>query len=984
MELKEFLESKDFRVVQQGQNLVMNCPFCDDEKQRFGINNNQNHAHYGWWNCFNCFPAYAPITTRRGVIPISEIVVGDIVLTLEGNWKKVLHHQITGYKEKLYSLKIKRFGESFDVTGEHRVFAIPSNEVKFGRGTEKQNYTFGKPRELKVDELRVGDWLVMPKNKFSGGIQEINLELEKFQAKTGPKPKSIKQTVKLDYDFGFILGLYIAEGSYNRGINLSLNKSEGCVIETCNRIFKEKFNLIGRSYEQGGNENKSFWVGHTLLGQWFQEVCGHLSQNKKLPYFTFDAPIEFQNGLLDGIDCGDGKKGCNTKSITTTSKGLAYELRILLTSLGYASGMYKKRAELAERDGIFRKAFYKISYNKIAKRNYAGYVDDNFGYYQLKEINQIDYGGDVYDFTVEGEHTYTAFGFAVHNCETKGRSIKAFQKALSKLDGESLDKIEIKKTKNEPKHTEIDQQLALKYFNNREKKGRKAVSYLIEERGFSKETINHFMLGSWKKNDYEYVSIPFWEAGELVNIKFRAIQYKDKKYKWRRITGGKSSLFHDEVLDNNELTEVFVCEAELDAIALYNAGIQNVISVTTGAKGFAPEWYDRLERFEKIYIVLDNDVDGQEGAERLAKRLGMKRCWNIVLPQEDIVEGGKKTKVKDLNQYFWDKDNKKERHTLKDFKDLVKKSKQFSVKDVMSLTETLRQLIKDRFVENEEETVGFVTPWKKVNDILPRTKPGFFVVVTANPKVGKTTWVMNWFLSLAGPECPTYIECCEMRQLRVAEKCVAFAVPDFSNVDDMTEVQIREARFALPSDHVFLGYPQDGVLELEKVCEKITNVVHRYGVKMVCFDHLHFLVRGDRVQDKIGEVTRRFKLLAEQLGIGLVLIAQPRKVENNRAPTPSDLKDSSSIFQDLDTLVILHRRLKQEDNFDNSAGEGNNGKMESITELHVVSRWGEGGQTLLNFNGRKSKYYEEGMTYEKERQKFIEKRKGKGKSGKSK
>lgn len=563
------------------------------------------------------------------------------------------------------------------------------------------------------------------------------------------------------------------------------------------------------------------------------------------------------------------------------------------------------------------------------------------------------------------------------NCETKGRSIKAFQKELSKQDGDSLDKIEIKKSKEEETASEIDQKLAMKYFNKIDKSKRQAMTYLIEERGFTRNTINHFMLGSWKKNGYEYVSIPFWESGELVNIKFRAIQYKDKKYKWRRITGGKSSLFHDEILDNPELKEVIVCEAELDAIALYNAGFENVIAITTGAKGFQPEWFDRLERFEKIYIVMDNDVDGQDGAERIAKRLGMKRCYNVVIPQEEIVENKKKVKLKDANQYFWDKDNKKERHSQKDFKNLLKYAQQFQVKDVMSLTSALRQLIKDRFVENEEETQGFITPWKKINNILPKSKPGFFVVVTANPKVGKTTWVMNWFLSIAGPECPTYIECCEMRQLRIAEKCVAHAVPDFSNVDNMTELQIREARFALPADYLYLGYPQDGVIELEKMAEKITNVVQRYGVKMVCFDHLHFLVRGDNVKDKIGEVTRRFKLLAEQLDIVFVLIAQPRKVENNRVPTPNDLKDSSSVFQDLDSLVILHRRIKATDNFDEEESEGNNGKMETITECHVISRWGDGGQALLNFNGRKSKYYEEGLTYEKERKKFIEKNKSK-------
>ena len=570
-------------------------------------------------------------------------------------------------------------------------------------------------------------------------------------------------------------------------------------------------------------------------------------------------------------------------------------------------------------------------------------------------------------------HAYYGYWNCLNGgCGVKGRSIKSLQKQFNKFNGDDeRAKIEIKKPNNDDKDDlDIDQTLAAKYFNSVDRSKRKAKDYLNLERGFSNKTIKHFMLGSWKKKGYEYISLPFWENGELVNIKFRAIQFKDKKYKWRRITGGKSSLFHDEVLDNQEIKEIFLCEAELDAIALWNAGFKNVVAVTTGAKAMQPEWYERLERFEKINLVYDNDVDGQDGAEKMAKRLGMNRCHNVVLPQDEIKEEGKKKVLKDANQYFWDKDNKKERYTATEFKKLVKKSKQFQVKSVMSLTEAYRELIKLRHTVDEDELFGHITRWDRVNKILPRSKPGYFVVVTANPKVGKTSWVLDWFTDLAKQGTPTYIECCEMRQLRMAEKTIANAVSDFTHVDNLTELQIRQARFQNPSDIMYLGYPEDGILELESMCEKITNVVQRYGVKAVCFDHLHFLVRGDNVRDKIGEVTRRFKLLAEHLGILFVLIAQPRKVENNRVPTANDLKDSSSIYQDLDSLVILHRRIKMDDSYGDDDADESNSKMESVTEFHVTSRWGDGGSCLLNFNGRKSKYYDSGLAYDEAITKF--------------
>ena len=567
------------------------------------------------------------------------------------------------------------------------------------------------------------------------------------------------------------------------------------------------------------------------------------------------------------------------------------------------------------------------------------------------------------------------------NCPEKGKSIKSFQKAISKLNDEDVrEKIEIRESEKEDEQEfEVDQKLALKHFNKAQKPKRKALDYLRDERGFSKATINHFMLGSKIKKKYEYVSIPFWENGELVNIKYRAVSFKDKKFKWLRITGGKTALFHDEAIDTMDRKEIYICEAELDAMALWNAGIKNVVAMSAGAKHSIPhEWYDRVEKFENIYLVFDNDVDGQAGAEKMSTRLGMDRCFNIVLPNDEIIEDRKKTKLKDLNQYFWDKDKKKDRYSIKKFKKLSRASTKFKIKDVMSLTETFHELIKDKYTCNEDELFGFPTPWKKVNDILPAPKPGMLIVVTASPKVGKTSWVLNYFLGVAGPDCPCHIECYEMRQKRIAEKTIAYAVTDYTTVENITELQIREARFANPSDYIFLGYPSDGDTSFEKLREKIIKVVQRYGVKLFCVDHLHFLVRGDNVKDKIGEITRGLKVLAEMLGIVIVLVAQPRKVENNRVPTPKDLKGSSSIVQDLDSLVILHRNLKTGDDFEKDSEEAK-GKLESVTQVHVISRWGDGGQTLLYFKGQKSKYYEKGIGYDKEVGKFIEKRKAKHK-----
>ena len=967
-----------------------------------------------------------------------------------------------------------------------------------------------------------------------------------------------------------------------------------------------------------------------------------------------------------------------------------------------------------------------------------------------------------------GIHKLTGKWNCFH-CGLKGGTINSFQK---RLEGSDYQKVDLDKTLSEKKPIEIPQNKAHKCHEKLTRKDRQALSFLRKERGFNLKAINHFILGSFKKKGYEYVSIPFFENNKLVNVKYRAIDFKDKRFKWRRIQGGKSSLFNDEVIDNLSYERIFICEAELDCISLWNAGIKNVISVTTGAKAFKAEWYDRLKRFKKIYLVFDNDEAGQDGANKMAKRLGLDRTFNVVLPKG----------IKDVNEYFWDKENKEKRNTKKDFIKLVKESKKISIPDVITLNEGYKELIKKKSILDEDEIYGLQTPWAKVNKILKGAKPGHLVVVTANPKVGKclkhdnkivnpndgslitieqavknkldvihsyneknkkieikkisdwydsgiqpllrvttqlgnyteptyehpyltfkgwkkanelregefiaipnnlpvfgnvewslektfvigsliadgglttstvnwtkkdeklisimidsvknvyglgcnkrdintytftngrghgvnplmkecknlgitclsknkkipeivfnftrnslinflsalwsgdgtvsyidksdrilleyssasetlidqlqhlflrfgillkkrhkivnlnnkkfnawilstsqsnqvlkfknifklfsdkkqnilekfdstskrdyitsypkeiwpvilkeidksdyskrdilkklniqtfkingncskflidkinklinskvlksyldsdvsfvkvkkienignhqcydltvpdnhsficnntvvhnTTLVLNWMLSLAMTDVSSFMYCCEMRQLRLVEKTVAMYCKDFTTTEDMTIEQIVDTQIHTQGDKILLGYPQNEVLNLDNVCEKIKEVVKRYGCKFVCFDNLHFLIRGDNVKDKIGEITRRFKMLAEQLDIVIALISHPRKINSNKSPTADDLKDSSSIFQDLDSLLILHRRRLDTDERDTNVKAG---QMENITEVSVISRWGEGGSCYLLYNGTRSMFVDHGDQYRLECAEYIQK-----------
>lgn len=101
-------------------------------------------------------------------------------------------------------------------------------------------------------------------------------------------------------------------------------------------------------------------------------------------------------------------------------------------------------------------------------------------------------------------------------------------------------------------------------------------------------------------------------------------------------------------------------------------------------------------------------------------------------------------------------------------------------------------------------------------------------------------------------------------------------------------------------------------LSFDEICTKI-RLAHMQGKCDVAFiDHLHLIpLRNtkDTLAQKIAEITRGLKLLAMELEIPIVLLCQLNResAKDNRAPQVTDLRDSGSIEQDANTVILLDR-----------------------------------------------------------------------------
>ncbi len=485
----------------------------------------------------------------------------------------------------------------------------------------------------------------------------------------------------------------------------------------------------------------------------------------------------------------------------------------------------------------------------------------------------------------------------------------------------------------------------------------KQMRWLKEERGLTEETIKHFKLGlkkdkfSVRANKHiDWIGIPLTCSEKLVNVKYRSGAGEEKDFSF--IPKSMLPMFNHDGVEKDE--PLILCEGEFDAMILWQNGFKNVLSTSAGAGTFKTEWYDYIKNLnpQVIYVVYDNDSDnpanpGQKYAQEIVYRFGEELAKNIILP-----EG------KDPTDYFV-----KHKHTSDEFRVLLNKAAMADVESVYGSVEVLDRLILE--TEGGVEKFGLQTQFDNVNRLIGGGMcEGEVIVLTARAKIGKTTFAQNITYDMCvNAGAPVLFMCLEMRPERTMRKMVSM----ITEIDDanLTTSDFRKAKEIFADLPFYFSYFWETV-NMDHVEKVFTLARKRYGIKIGVFDNLHFLCRNvNHIVQEVGIVSKRFKQLAEKLKIPIILIVQPRRVDANNIPSSEDLKDSSAIKADADKVVILHRVPMA---FSPEVGSVGNNMVDLIVSpleesLHPItmvkcdaSRFSSGGQSLLWFDGAKSKY----------------------------
>lgn len=443
---------------------------------------------------------------------------------------------------------------------------------------------------------------------------------------------------------------------------------------------------------------------------------------------------------------------------------------------------------------------------------------------------------------------------------------------------------------------------------------------ICDEWAITEDTVRKWKLGYRQDNSgAEYIVIPHYVKGEVCNVKFRTWFGHPKAF--HRVSGASSVLFNEDVLYAAPKV-VTLCEGEKDAILADLAGVENPVGMTGGAATLLERWYNLLEPVELIYIAYDGDVAGEEGVDRLIKRLGSHRVRVVPIPSKqdvaDIVKNEGQERIREL----------------------VGMAKEPTMSSIRSAADITKELI----LAPVKQPIP--TPWANVNRVLGGgTYPAQVIVVVAPPKIGKTTTCLAWMLGESMRRgVPSCLWCLEMPDTDLTEMLVGMVL-GVGRTPSKADYFIYNRAYAGKIPFYF-GY--DPNTDVETMTQTFKDAHDRFGVELFAFDNVHFAVRNE--SDSSSKVMamekwmKAFKTLAMALKIRIIPIAQPKKLDPKKGAdiTYYDIGWSASFASDADTIIVLHRQRVIEDE--------NSFRPEMMFKVDA-GRTTKGGTTYLYYRG---------------------------------
>ena len=280
--------------------------------------------------------------------------------------------------------------------------------------------------------------------------------------------------------------------------------------------------------------------------------------------------------------------------------------------------------------------------------------------------------------------------------------------------------------------------------------------------------------------------------------------------------------------------------------------------------------------------------------------------------------------------------------------------------DYVSFSEALEETINeiDANSNRPDGVYGVPTDFIEFDELTGGLHGGQMIVIAARPGVGKSTLALDIARSAAiHHQMTTVFFSLEMSRTELAMRILSaegkISMGRLKKGDLDTEgwTNLATLQGRIDSAPLFIDdSPNMTRMEIRAKCRRLKQ---RNDLKLVVLDYLQLMSSGKKVesrQQEVSEFSRSLKLLAKELDVPVIALSQLNRGSEQRTdkrPMVSDLRESGSIEQDADMVILLHR----EDMY--------NPDSERVGEADMIIAKHRGGPTRtipLAFSGKYSRF----------------------------
>ena len=225
-----------------------------------------------------------------------------------------------------------------------------------------------------------------------------------------------------------------------------------------------------------------------------------------------------------------------------------------------------------------------------------------------------------------------------------------------------------------------------------------------------------------------------------------------------------------------------------------------------------------------------------------------------------------------------------------------------------------------------DEFMGVQTGYPAIDRQLQGLRPGQMIVVGARPGVGKTSFALNLATNAAANGATVAFFSLEMSKTEIAQRLLSAqsrvpltAIRGASIKPDQWNQLIAATNDLSKLDILIDDTPGTTVTEIRA---KARRMLQGKDHAVVLIDYLQLLSppagrhRADSRATEVSEMSRGIKIMAKDLGVPVVALSQlNRQVTDRKGQRPqlSDLRESGSIEQDADIVILLDRSMTEEE-----------------------------------------------------------------------